>query len=224
MPSLQGRADRSVGNGRPRDRRRAWCVLPARIPGVLGVALSASMLVGLAACGGGSGAHSTASAPQLVSAAVALEKQGNTNGAGQLLAQAIRKDPRYALAHYNLGYLDQVSGRAAAAVSQYQTAFADDPHLVSALFNEATLFNKSQPGRAMTLYRKVIKLQPEAPTAYLNLGFLELAAHQQAAGVHDLLRALEQQPALAKRLTKAQLAAVGRALHASRTPGATSSP
>jgi tetratricopeptide (TPR) repeat protein len=85
---------------------------------------------------------------------------------------------------------------------------------VPALFNEAVIYQSSNPNKALTLYRSILQLQPVAPTAQFNLGLLEarLGMTQQADA--DLSKAVQEDPSLA---------ASGKS-SAHKTPTATTSP
>ena len=195
-----------------RNRRRGARRLP-----VLGLAGLAAVL-SLAGCGSRAPAKSHASAGTLVSAAVTLQRQGNANAARRLLHQALAKAPHNYFAHYDLGYLEQLAGQDSAALTQYRAALAAKPHYGPALYNEATIYAVKDLARAIALYREVLRAQPHLASAWFNLGLAELLTHKRELGLRALAIALHQSPALGRRLTKKELAAVGQFSQAN--PGA----
>lgn len=177
---------------------------PRRAPGSRGHALDRlargllSLTLASAASSGCEAAtkaqhHSVA---QLLAAASAAENRGDDGIARRLLDEIVSAEPGNSVAHYDLGLLDQRQGQAEAAIHQYAMAVASDPRDVPALYNEATIYGATDPPTAIRLYEEVIHLQPHAPTAYLNLGLLEVTVGNQPLGLRDLLTAIRQEPAL----------------------------
>lgn len=182
--------------------------------------VGALSLVGLlTACGGGSGGK-PADANTLLQAGIKEQQKGDTNAARQLFEQALAKQPNNVYAHYNLGVLDQQAKDPASALREYGAALTINPNYVPAMFNEATIFAVSDPMLAIATYRRVVALQPKAPTAYLNLGLLEAAHGEVAQGIKDLNTALHQDPTLGPQVPPALLKKVG----AYANSGATASP
>ena len=130
-----------------------------------------------------------------------LLQDGNTNGAKQLFEQAAQKEPRNPAPRYDLGVLYAQEGKGTKALDEYHAALALNSHYVPALYNEAIIMSAKTPFKAMKLYREIVRLQPNAPTALLNLGLLELAApHEQFLAVVDLRHAYQLDPALASHI------------------------
>lgn len=167
----------------------------------------------LAACGGSSKpTTSTGSADYgtLVGAGVTLLRQGNPGAAEQLFRQAIPKRPRNPVGYYDLGVAYERAGDARDAVIEYEHALRVDARYAPALFNQAVIIAPRNPPTAMFLYRRVIHLQPDSATAYLNLGLLEIgtrALHRR--GVRDLTRAVHLDPALRSRVPASLRAQLG---------------
>jgi Flp pilus assembly protein TadD len=136
----------------------------------------------------------------LLGAGTVAYKQGDYNAASQLFEQAIERAPTDAEARYDLGSAYQGEHRDADALVQYRKALSYDPTLVSAIFNEATIYGVHDTPLAIFLYRKVISLQPDSPTAYLNLGLLEAQDGQPAPAGVALRRAVRLDPALRARI------------------------
>lgn len=183
------------------------------------------MLLGaLTACGGSSGGK-PADANTLLQAGIKEQQKGDSNAARQLFEQVLAKQPNNFYAHYNLGVLDQQAKDNASALREYGTALTINPSYVPAMFNEATIFASTDPALAIATYRRVVALQPKAPTAYLNLGLLEAAHGELAQGIRDLNTALHQDPTLGPQVPPALLKKVGAYAnsHATTTPTPTHS-
>ena len=194
-------------------------ISPRHVAGLL----SALMLTGaLAACGGSSGGKA-ADANTLLQAGIKMQQKGDSNAARQLFEQVLAKQPNNFYAHYNLGVLDQQAKDNASALREYGAALTINPDYVPALFNEATIFATTDAELAITTYRKVILLQPKAPTAYLNLGLLEAAHGEMAQGIKDLNTALHQDPTLGPQVPPALLKKVGAYANSAPSPTPTHS-
>ncbi len=183
-----------VGGGRAHGAR----------PLVAGV-VSVFIAVGVTACGsahnnnGNPDAH--ASYSTLVGASVTLLGKGNPGPAEQLLQHAIKKNPHSPVAYYDLGVAYQQQGNTRQAARNYLHAIAVDRNYVPALFNQAEIFAKRNAPLAIFYYRRIIRLKPDSPTAYLNLGLLEAATkalHRQALA--DLAKAVKLDPALRRQV------------------------
>jgi tetratricopeptide (TPR) repeat protein len=177
-----------------------------------------ALLALLTACGGSSDASKPADANTLLAAGIKAQQQGNANAARQLFEQVLAKQPNNFYAHYNLGVLDQQAKDDAAALREYGAALTINPRYVPAMFNEATIFATTDPNLAITTYRRVVALQPKAPTAYLNLGLLEAAHGELAQGIKDLNIALHQDPTLGNQVPPGLLKKVGAYANATPSP------
>ncbi len=147
----------------------------------------------LAACGGGSSGGT-------LSQALQLQQHGHLDQAKAIYLKLLRTDPRNYFAQYDLGVIAQAQGDTTEALTRYEAAVSINPNFPAALYNEATIYGKTQPLRAQGLYRQVIKLQPTFATAYLNLGFLLLDAGHVQGAVHNFAEAVNQKPDLLSRL------------------------
>jgi Tfp pilus assembly protein PilF len=207
----------------PMDGLRSQRPLPGLSPVKTGLVGAVVALAALTACSGSSGGtDKNASAATLLAAGIKAETQGDNNGARQLFQQVLAKEPGNLYAHYNLGVIAQAEQDNPTALQEYGVALATNPSYVPALFNEATIYAATNPTLAVATYHQVIKLQPHAPTAYLNLGLLEAQLGQTAQAVRDLSTAIHQDPTLAKSLPKKLLNKVGKA--ATQSPSSTPSP
>lgn len=147
----------------------------------------------------------------LLKAAVAAQTKGEDDAAIGLFREVLEKQPGNVIAHYNLGVIFQKRNFIDDALREYGAALTSNPKYVPALFNSATIYGNTDPALAITTYRKVIALQPKAPTAYLNLGLLELGSGLREQGLKDLTTALRQDPTLIDRLTPQVKKQIGEA-------------
>jgi len=127
-------------------------------------------LMGLAGCG--SPATPSQNAAALVTQGLQAQLSGDLATASRDYLQAIRDDPYNAVAHYDLGTIDDRQGDTAQAVAQYTSTLEILPSFTDALFNLAVDSASANPGRAEVLYRQVVSLQPTFAAAWLNLGFV----------------------------------------------------
>lgn len=183
-------------------------------------ALPAALAVSLALTGCGSDEPKEANAAQLVQAGLAAISQGNEEAAFAAFTEAAKKQPANVYAHYNLGTMLQKQGKTTEALQEYGLATQANPTYVPALFNAATIYAANNPELAVVTYRRVIKLQPTSPSAYLNLGLLEAQLGLFAEAHRDLATAVKQNPALAKSIPKDVFA---RELKAGPAPSASPS-
>jgi Tfp pilus assembly protein PilF len=158
------------------------------------------MSAGLAGCGDGKPAGKPATAEQLVQIGLAALAQKDQAKALTAFEQAASKAPENFYAHYNIGFIRQQQGKPAEALQQYQLALASKPDFVPALYNSGTIYGASDPVHAMTIYRRVIKIDPKYASAYLNLGLLEAANGQAEQGRKDLEKALQLDPSFVSRV------------------------
>jgi tetratricopeptide (TPR) repeat protein len=168
----------------------------------VGGMLAIVVLLALAtACGGGSSGKS-ANAATTLTAALKLQQQGKYSDAAQLYQQVIATQPDNLYAQYDLGVVRQATSDSVGALSAYGAALTINPKYVPALYNEATIYATTDPVLAISLYRQIVALQPTAPTAYLNLGFLEIKHGAPKQGARDLATAVTQDSALLARVPK----------------------
>jgi hypothetical protein len=171
----------------------------------LAVAIAAVVVsLTLASCGGGSPVTSThqtsASVLPEVEKAVHEEVSGDEAQAVVDFLAVVKVDPTNQIAWYNLGVIADRNGQATQAVSDYRTALVGDPHYVPALYNLAVLEASAHSAQAVSLYRKVIRLQPKMASAHLNLGLALESLGQGTAGAAQIAVALKLDPSLASRL------------------------
>jgi len=185
---------------------RRWC-------GWKAAALSAGIACAITACGSGSSSLPQASIATTLAAGEAALRQHDYYAAEQLFLQVIKRQPTQVAAYYDLGiaYQDQHDYRD--ALRAYNRAQALDENFVPAIYNRAVLISRTDPQLAIFLYRRVIALQPDSPTAYLNLGLLEAtlppSAHAEAE--RDLAKAVKLEPSLEARIPRSLRAGLSTA-------------
>jgi hypothetical protein len=136
-------------------------------------------------------------ADQLIARGIESEKSGDIGSAFDYYQAAINRDPGNKYAHFDIGHLHQMGGRADQAESEYQAALRSDPTFVQALFNLAVLKADADPAAAIDLYRSVLAQQPDNPGANFNLGVLLCRAGDDSG--KDLMRqAISLKPELAQ--------------------------
>lgn len=173
------------------------------------------LLTALVAACGGSG-KSTATNAQadyrtLVGAGSDLLRQGNVGAAEQLFEQAIAKNPNDPVGYYDLGVAYQQEGLARQAVRQYRRALAVNDQYVPALYNEAVIMATRNVPTAIFLYRQIIAIKPDSPTALLNLGLLEARENGlEREAYRDLTRAIRLDPRLRSAVPAMLLAPLSR--------------
>lgn len=168
------------------------------------VAGVASLTLLVTGCGDSrdSVARKPATAAALVASGLEQLGKGDSSAALQAFREAAVKEPNNHLAHYNTGVILQQQGMTAAALTSYGLALAAKPDFVPAMFNSAVIYGPTDPDLAIATYRRIIKLQPIAPTAYLNLGLLEAARGQETAARAHLAKAVEQDGSLVTAIPK----------------------
>ena len=148
----------------------------------------------LAACGGSS---SHASYSTLVAEGVKLLQQGKTGAAIQRFQQAVARNKNSPVAYYDLGVVYQQKGQIHQAKREYGLAIHYDPGYLPALYNQAGLFANSFPPMAIFYYRRIIRIKPNSPTAYLNLGLVEAGGpNLRKQALRDLAQAVKLDPKL----------------------------
>jgi tetratricopeptide (TPR) repeat protein len=101
---------------------------------------------------------------------IALNDQGDADGAIAHYRQAIELRPSYAEAHYNLGRLLVQKGQLDEAIGHYEKALDINPTDAEAHNNlGATLFANGRVDEAIAQYRKALAIQPDYADASCNL-------------------------------------------------------
>lgn len=204
IPRSTQRADRNENTLEPNSAGEP--PPPARRRGafVLGPALGALACV-VAACtsGGGSSSTNTTASPAnaLIVQGLSAQQHGQTKQAVQDFTAALAKDPNNVTAHYDLGVIyQQYQNNARQAAAEYNKAISVSSNYKPALYNLALLETKSDPHGAVTLYNKLLVLNPKDPNVLFNLGLLLISLNDPVEGHADLKQAIALNPSLAGRV------------------------
>src|SRR5205823_5096064 len=96
------------------------------------------------------------------------------------------------VAFFNLGVIDQSSGRPRAAENNYRLALNIDPDFTPALFNLGIMRAEAGDTReAIDLYKHFIAINPNDAGPHRNLGVLLRQVGETAEGDAELRRAVE---------------------------------
>jgi len=101
---------------------------------------------------------------------IALNEQGDTDGAISHYREAVELRPVYEEAHYNLGRLLAQKGLVEQAIAHYEKALEINPYDADAHNNlGATLLANGRTDEAIAHYRKALMIQPDYADASCNL-------------------------------------------------------
>lgn len=181
------------------------------------VAAVALVACTVAACSGSSSSVPKVPVSTRFAAGLAALRQHDYSAAEGLLSQVTKLEPRNFTAYYDLGVAYQAQGADRPALIAYAKAQALNEQFVPVIYNRAVLYSKADPQLALFLYRRVISLQHDSPTAFLNLGLLEAVQgrHLRKQAERDLAMAVRLDPSLTGRIPaplRAGLAAAGRSI------------
>jgi hypothetical protein len=122
----------------------------------------------------------------------AIADLGDKTGARRDYQEAIRRNPEYLLAHYNLAYLDGESGDFAAAVQGFTRVLELDPDMVWArLYRGDALRRVRRPADAIADYDRAIALAPALAPAYEGRARARLDLGDRERALADARRAQE---------------------------------
>jgi Flp pilus assembly protein TadD len=102
---------------------------------------------------------------------MALEAQGQLDEAIRHSEEALRLDPKNAIAHYGLGLALYDKGKVDEAMSHYEAALRLDPKHAPAHCNLGlALYGKGKVDEAIRHYEQALRLDPKLAEAHCNLG------------------------------------------------------
>ena len=158
-----------------------------------GVILCAS--AAFAACGG-SGSGGTPGATDAFARGLQAQTAGKFDEATSAYYEVLSKDPKSSSALFNLGLIAHLQSRLVAAESYYRLALDTEPNNEKALFNLAIVRANSSGGapEAVTLYKKVIALDPNYADAHFNLALLLRSLGQTAEAQQEFATAQRLDP------------------------------
>lgn len=124
-------------------------------------------------------------------------------GAQELLDQALKDDPKLALAHEDMGFLNFSEGRDSQAEAEFTEAYALDQSLYLSLFYKAMLSSLATSNKVVEINAfagtlgKVLQLNPNFAPAYVALVKLALREGDLNSALQISRRAEDLEPSLA---------------------------
>ena len=113
-----------------------------------------------------------------------------------LYREALRLQPHYPLAHYNLGVLLQEKRDWAAAKRAFEAAITQQPQFAEALVNLGnTLVELAALEPAGECYRRALTINPRLANAHYGLGLHQVRSSQRALAKESFATAVECDPA-----------------------------
>ncbi len=136
-----------------------------------------------------------AAAVVVAASAVSVARLGAYESAVTIWDDAVRHQPRDAMAHYNLGVALADAGRADDARTQFEEALRLDPEHTGALDNLGMLLNgRGRTTEAIGLFEKALTIEPGDAVAHNNLGAILTTTGRTDEAIRHLRLALAAQP------------------------------
>ncbi len=131
----------------------------------------------------------------LLDLARAYTQVRNFSDAQTLLEDLIKKQPHFALAHFELGQLYMLNANHDLARDAYLTTIKYAPHVAEAhaMLGNA-LFALNDIPNALKSYASALKLRPDLPGGHYNLAMAEIACRQPQRAIDALKQALQLTP------------------------------
>jgi len=124
-------------------------------------------------------------------------RQGDLNGAAELLQQAIDINPKSSHAYFNLSVIRRGQGDEEASLELLRKALELDPKNVQAVNNLAgALLDSGQFVEALRHLQRFLEIQPNSAQAYYNLSVALSAAGDSEQAIVALRNALKLDPKL----------------------------
>jgi tetratricopeptide (TPR) repeat protein len=153
-------------------------------------------------------------AARLVRRGDELARKGDTAAALEAYGEALRLDPRSAVAHNNRGLVRHRRGEADDAVADFDAAVRLDPNLAVAYLNRgAARQRKGELKQALADYAEAIRLEPTSAVAHNNRGLAHHEAGDHGRALADFDRALALDPKFAVAFNNRGLAHGGKGDH-----------
>jgi tetratricopeptide (TPR) repeat protein len=144
-----------------------------------------------------SDSNDTKKANDAITAGLALQAQGDLNGAYAKYSQALKYDSNSAAALYDLAVIDNLRSNTGLAEQHYRQALAIRPNYEPALYNLALVEQKLGNNRyALSLYQKAVQTNPSDANAHFNLALMLRATGDRSDGDAQMRIALRLNPSL----------------------------
>jgi tetratricopeptide (TPR) repeat protein len=128
----------------------------------------------------------------------ALQVQGRLDEAIEHYEQALRIDPKYALAHYNFGIALAMKGQLEEAIRHYEQALRIDPKYAPAHTNLGIALAKmGQLEKAMRHFEQALQIDPTDGPTHANLGLALATKGEVEKAIRHFEEALRIDPKMA---------------------------
>jgi Tfp pilus assembly protein PilF len=134
----------------------------------------------------------------LLQVGIQRANQKDWAGATTTFQDVLAINPGNVYALYNLGVIDQTTGRSAAAIGHYKMALTVSAKYTPAMYNMAILLEKPDPQQALSLYQQIVSINPQASTAYLRMAFVQAELGESSAAQVSYAKAIAINPSLGK--------------------------
>ncbi len=125
----------------------------------------------------------------------AYDEMKNTNGAIEQFRAAVKADPKWPNAHFGLGYLLWTQNQCDEATKEFQAELDNVPENPQAMtFLADCKVQLGQPGEALPLLEKALKIDPRIAKAHLNLGIIYQDQGRQQDALRELTTAVRLTP------------------------------
>ncbi|MDY0025420.1 MAG: tetratricopeptide repeat protein [Lentimicrobium sp.] len=109
--------------------------------------------------------------------------------------QAVKANPSFTAAFYNLGYTYQITRKPEQAIMNYEKALELEPYEIRTMSNLALLYQETgETNRAIQLNEDIITLEPGLDLPYINLGTYAMRAGDAATALEYFTKAIELNP------------------------------
>jgi len=113
--------------------------------------------------------------------------------------EALRINPNFAEAHFNLGVAYQEKGNHKEAIAEYQKTLQIYPNYLEAHNNLGILyFRKGMLDQALVEYQKTIEIKPDYAKGYYNIGSVYREKKKTDEAITSFQKALEINPSFAE--------------------------
>ena len=112
---------------------------------------------------------------------------GRFEEARKYFEEGLKREPRNAACLFNIGFIEERQGNAAAAEEKFEQALQSNPDFSEALLELANLRTRDkQFAQAAELLRKYVNLSRDPAAGYYKLAMVERSMHQMEAAQRDL--------------------------------------